>query len=55
MAAGVLTVSRLSLGQALKRLRIESGKTLDEAADVIGKSRARLINVLGGKGTLIER
>jgi transcriptional regulator with XRE-family HTH domain len=52
MAAGVLTVSRLFLGEALKRLRAESRKTLDETAAVIGKSRARLINVLDGKGTL---
>jgi transcriptional regulator with XRE-family HTH domain len=52
MAAGVLTVSRLFLGEALKRLRAESKKTLDETAAVIGKSRTRLINVLDGKGTL---
>ncbi|HEU5110000.1 MAG TPA: Scr1 family TA system antitoxin-like transcriptional regulator, partial [Micromonosporaceae bacterium] len=52
MAAGVLTVSRLFLGEALKRLRAESKKTLDETAAAIGKSRARLINVLDGKGTL---
>src|SRR5690242_8541352 len=52
MAAGVLTVPRLFLGEALKRLRRESGKTLDETASAIGKSRARLINVLEGKGTL---
>lgn len=52
MAAGVLTVPRLFLGEALKRLRAESRKTLDETAAAIGKSRARLINVLDGKGTL---
>lgn len=52
MAAGVLTVPRLLLGEALKRLRAESGKTLDETVAVIGKSRARLINVLDGRGTL---
>ncbi|HEU5472820.1 MAG TPA: helix-turn-helix transcriptional regulator [Actinophytocola sp.] len=52
MAAGVLTVPRLFLGEALKRLRAESKKTLDETAAAIGKSRARLINVLDGKGTL---
>lgn len=52
MAAGVLTTSRLYLGMALKRLRVESGKTLDESAAVIGKSRARMITVLDGRGTL---
>jgi transcriptional regulator with XRE-family HTH domain len=52
MAAGALTVPRLFLGQALKRLRSESGKTLDEVAATIGKSRARVINVLDGKATL---
>jgi transcriptional regulator with XRE-family HTH domain len=52
MAAGVLTMSRLLLGEELKRLRTDSGKTLDDLASVIGKSRARLINVLDGRGTL---
>jgi transcriptional regulator with XRE-family HTH domain len=52
MAAGVLTLPRLYLGVALKRLRAESGKTLDELAAVLGKSRSRLITVLDGKGTL---
>jgi transcriptional regulator with XRE-family HTH domain len=52
MAAGVLTVPRWFLGEALKRLRTESGKTIDELAEAIGKSRARLINVLDGRGTL---
>jgi transcriptional regulator with XRE-family HTH domain len=52
MAAGVLTMPRLYLGIALKRLRVESGKTLDEAAAVIGKSRARMITVQDGRGTL---
>jgi transcriptional regulator with XRE-family HTH domain len=52
MAAGVLTLPRLFLGEALKRLRAESGRTLDETATAVGKSRARLINVLDGKGTL---
>jgi transcriptional regulator with XRE-family HTH domain len=42
----------LYLGVALKRLRAESGKTLDELASVAGKSRARLITVLDGRGTL---
>jgi transcriptional regulator with XRE-family HTH domain len=52
MAAGVLTMSRLLLGEELKRLRADSGKTLDDLAAVIDKSRARLINVLDGRGTL---
>lgn len=52
MAAGVLTVPRMLLGEALKRLRAESAKTLDDLAQAVGKSRARLINVLDGKGTL---
>ncbi len=52
MAAGVLTVPRLFLGEELKRLRVDSGKTLDDLAEVIGKSRARLIYVLDGRGTL---
>jgi transcriptional regulator with XRE-family HTH domain len=52
MAAGVLTLPRLYLGMGLKRLRAESGKTLDETAAMLGKSRARLITVLDGKGTL---
>jgi transcriptional regulator with XRE-family HTH domain len=52
MAAGVLTLPRLYLGMALKRLRADSGKTLDEVAGILGKSRARLITVLDGKGTL---
>lgn len=52
MAAGVLTLPRFYLGVALKRLRADSGRTLDELAAVVGKSRARLITVLDGKGTL---
>jgi transcriptional regulator with XRE-family HTH domain len=52
LAAGVLTLPRLYLGVVLKGLRADSGKTLDEVAAVIGKSRARLITVLDGKGTL---
>jgi transcriptional regulator with XRE-family HTH domain len=52
MAPGVLTMSRLLLGEELKRLRADSGKTLDDLAAVIGKGRARLINVLDGRGTL---
>jgi transcriptional regulator with XRE-family HTH domain len=55
MAAGVLTLPRLLLGEALKKLRTDSGKTLDEVAAVIGKSRARLINILDGKGTLTAK
>jgi transcriptional regulator with XRE-family HTH domain len=52
MTAGALTKPRFVLGQALKRLRIQSRKTLDEVAAVTGKSRARMINILDGRGTL---
>lgn len=52
MAEAVLTLPRLFLGRALKRLREENGATLDRLAGGVGKSRTKLINVLEGKGTL---
>jgi transcriptional regulator with XRE-family HTH domain len=48
----VPTVPRLFLGEALKRLRVESGSKTDELAAAIGKDRARLSRVMDGKGTL---
>jgi transcriptional regulator with XRE-family HTH domain len=50
--SGVPTVPRRFLGDAIRRLRLDSGKTLDEAAGVIGKSRVQLIRVIDGKGTI---
>jgi transcriptional regulator with XRE-family HTH domain len=52
VAGAVPTVPRLFLGEALKRLRADSGKTLDEIGVAIGKDRGRLIRLLDGKGTL---
>jgi hypothetical protein len=50
--AGVRTIPRLFLGQALRRLREESGRKVDEAAAVIGKDRSRLAKVFDGMGTV---
>lgn len=50
--AGVPTVPRLFLGEALRRLRAESGRTLDEAAAATGRNRIQLIRVIDGKGTI---
>ena len=52
MAEAVQTIPRVFLGEALKQLRADSGKTLDDAAKAAGKDRARLIKVLEGKATL---
>lgn len=52
MAGSVPTLPRLFLGQALKRLRDESGLKLDDAAASIGKDRSRLLKLFDGKGTL---
>lgn len=52
MPEAVPTIPRLFLGEALKRLRAESGRKIDDIAASIGKSRGRLINVFEGKGTL---
>jgi transcriptional regulator with XRE-family HTH domain len=52
VAGGVPTVPRRFLGDAIRRLRLESGKTLDEAAAAIGKNRVQLIRVIDGKGTI---
>lgn len=52
MPEAVPTIPRLFLGEALKRLRAESGRKIDDIAAHIGKSRGRLINVFEGKGTL---
>jgi transcriptional regulator with XRE-family HTH domain len=46
------TIPRLFLGEALKRLRAESGRRTDELAAAIGKDRGRLGRVLDGKSTL---
>jgi transcriptional regulator with XRE-family HTH domain len=52
MAAGLQTIPRVLLGEALKQLRSEAGVTLDAAAKVVGKDRPRLVKVLDGKATL---
>jgi transcriptional regulator with XRE-family HTH domain len=52
VAEAVQTIPRVFLGEALKQLRADSGKTLDDAAKAAGKDRARLIKVLEGKATL---
>lgn len=52
MPEALPTIPRLFLGEALKRLRAESGRRIDDVAASIGKSRGRLINVFEGKGTL---
>ncbi|MEV6240347.1 helix-turn-helix transcriptional regulator [Lentzea sp. NPDC051838] len=46
------TVERLQLGLTLQRLRLAADKTQPEAANVIGKSAARLSQVENGKGAL---
>jgi transcriptional regulator with XRE-family HTH domain len=48
----VPTVPRLFLGEALKQLRAEAGRTMDELAADLGKDRARLSRVFDGKSTL---
>jgi transcriptional regulator with XRE-family HTH domain len=55
VAGGVPTVPRRFLGEAIRRLRIESGKTLDETAAAIGKNRVQLIRVIDGEGTISAR
>jgi transcriptional regulator with XRE-family HTH domain len=50
MAGAVPTLPRLFLGQALKRLREESGKKVDEVAAVISMDRSRLARLFDGKG-----
>ena len=52
MAEAVQTIPRVFLGEALRQLRADSKKTLDDAAKAAGKDRARLIKVLDGKATL---
>ncbi|MGQ0838150.1 helix-turn-helix domain-containing protein [Actinokineospora sp.] len=52
MGEAVQTIPRVFLGEALRQLRADSKKTLDEAAKAAGKDRARLIKVLDGKATL---
>jgi transcriptional regulator with XRE-family HTH domain len=52
VAGSVPTLPRLFLGQALKRLRDESGLKLDDVAASIGKDRSRLAKLFDGKGML---
>ncbi|KAA2250139.1 helix-turn-helix domain-containing protein [Solihabitans fulvus] len=52
MVEAVPTLPRVFLGEALKQLRADAGKSLDECAAVVGKDRARLVKVLDGKSTL---
>ena len=52
MAAGVPTIPRLFLGQALRRLRDQSGLKLDDVAASIGKDRSRLAKLFDGKGSI---
>ncbi|MDQ3403163.1 MAG: Scr1 family TA system antitoxin-like transcriptional regulator [Actinomycetota bacterium] len=52
MGQAVQTIPRVFLGEALKQLRSDAGKTLDDAAKSVGKDRARLIKVLEGTATL---
>ncbi|MEV4318628.1 helix-turn-helix transcriptional regulator [Actinocrispum sp. NPDC049592] len=52
MAGGVPTVPRRLLGDAIRRLRQQSGKTLDEAAAAIDKNRVQLIRVIEGNGRI---
>ncbi len=52
MGEAVPTLPRLFLGEALRQLREDSGRSLDAAAAHIGKNRQRLIRLLDGKATL---
>lgn len=52
MAKGVATPARVFLGEALKELREDSGRTLNELAACIDKDRTRIINLLNGEATL---
>ena len=52
MVGSVPTVPRLFLGQALKRLRDESGLKIDDVAACIRKDRSRLAKLFDGKGQL---
>lgn len=46
------TVERLQLGLTLQRLRTEATKTQEEAAEIIGRSAARLSQIENGRGAL---
>jgi hypothetical protein len=52
MAEGVKTIPRVLLGEAIKQLRGDRGRTLDELAAVVGKDRPRMVKVVDGTGTL---
>jgi transcriptional regulator with XRE-family HTH domain len=52
MAGSIQTLPRLFLGQALKRLRDQSGLKLDEVAAAVGKDRSRLIKLFDGRGNI---
>jgi hypothetical protein len=51
MADSIQTLPRLFLGQALKRLRDQSGLNLDDVA-AAGKDRSRLIKLFDGRGNI---
>jgi transcriptional regulator with XRE-family HTH domain len=46
------TFERRQLGLTLRRLRVQAGTTQQAAADVIGKSRPRIVELEEGRGTL---
>lgn len=52
MAKAVATLPRVFLGEALRQLRADSGKSLDAMAAHIGKDRQRVIRLFEGKATL---
>lgn len=52
MPEAVPTVPRLFLGERLKQLRAESGRTIEDLATALGKDRGRIGRVFDGKGTL---
>ncbi|MFI0462449.1 helix-turn-helix domain-containing protein [Saccharopolyspora sp. 5N102] len=52
MARARQTLERRQLGLALRRIREESGKTQQAAAEAIGRVRSRIVELEDGKGTL---
>ncbi|WP_190815275.1 helix-turn-helix domain-containing protein [Saccharopolyspora pogona] len=52
MARARQTLERRQLGLALRRIREESGKSQQAAAEAIGRVRSRIVELEDGKGTL---
>ncbi|MGH7868932.1 MAG: Scr1 family TA system antitoxin-like transcriptional regulator, partial [Candidatus Dormibacteraceae bacterium] len=52
MARAVPTLPRIFLGEALKQLRVDAKKSIDDCAKAVDKDRARITKVLDGQATL---